>query len=100
MRAPAQELRRWASFRGLWFAAVILAAAVYDLLLLSNGDFRLLEHEHLDGAFNIMLLNLLHGDFTVAREAINFEAFTRDGKTYAYSATRELSDLFLVSGVH
>jgi hypothetical protein len=25
---------------------------------------------------------------------------TADGKTYAYSMTRELSDLFLVSSVH
>ncbi len=72
------------SVRRLWFAAIILAAAFYDLLLLSNGDLRLFEPEFLDGAFNSMLLNLLHGDFTVAREALGYEVFTRDGHSYAY----------------
>ncbi len=72
------------SFRWLWFATIVFAAAVYDLVLLSNGDLRLLAPEFLDGAFNSMLLNLLHGNFTVAREAIGGESFTRDGQTYAY----------------
>jgi hypothetical protein len=31
-----------------------------------------------------MLVHLLHGEVTVDREAIDFEAFTHDGKTYAY----------------
>ncbi len=70
--------------RHLRFPAVILAVALYDLLLLSNGSFQLFAPERLDGAFNSMLLNLLHGDFTVAPDAIGYESFTRDGHTYAY----------------
>jgi hypothetical protein len=38
----------------------------------------------LDRAFGNMLLHLLHGEFAIDRAAIDFEAFTRDGKTYAY----------------
>jgi hypothetical protein len=29
-----------------------------------------------------MLVHLLRGEFAVARDAIGYEAFTRDGKTY------------------
>ncbi len=81
---PAPVVLRRAWLRPLWFAAVILAAALYDLVLLSNGSLRLFAPEPLDGVFNSMLLNLLHGDFTVARAALGTEAFTRDGQTYAY----------------
>ena len=38
----------------------------------------------LDKAFDNMLVHLLRGEFTVDREAIGYEAYTRDGKTYAY----------------
>src|SRR5260370_14195171 len=38
----------------------------------------------LDKAFDNMLVHLLRGEVTVDREAIDFEAFTHDGKTYAY----------------
>ena len=31
-----------------------------------------------------MLVHLLHGEFTVDREAIDYEAFTQGSKTYAY----------------
>ena len=34
--------------------------------------------------FDNMLVHLLRGEFTVDREAIGYEAYTRDGKTYAY----------------
>jgi hypothetical protein len=84
LREPTPRLQGQTSFRLVWFIPVIIAAAVYDLLLLSNGDLRLFAPELFDGVFNSMLLNLLHGDFTVAREAIGAEAFTRDGQTYAY----------------
>jgi hypothetical protein len=72
-------MSRWSSF------PVLLAiVTVYYLFLLSNGTFQLFAPELLDKAFNNMLVHLLRGEFTVDREAIDFEAFTRDGKTYAY----------------
>jgi hypothetical protein len=83
MSAPGRAQPRTA-IRPLWFAVIIVAAAFYDFVLLSNGDLRLFAPENLDFTFNSMLLNLLHGDFTVARDAIGFESFTRDGHTYAY----------------
>jgi hypothetical protein len=33
-----------------------------------------------------MLVHLLHGEFTVDRSAIDYEAITQDGKTYTYFA--------------
>src|ERR1700752_3217442 len=66
------------------FAALIAAAAVYYLFLLSNGTFQLFAPEMLDKAFDNMLVHLLRGEFTVDCEAIDFEAFTRNGDTYAY----------------
>ena len=66
------------------FAALIAAVAVYYLFLLSNGTLRLFAPEMLDKAFGNMLVHLLRGEVTVDREAIDFEAFTHDGKTYAY----------------
>jgi hypothetical protein len=69
-----------------WSSVVIALTviSVYYLLLLSNGSFQLFGSEMLDKAFDNMLAHLLHGEVTVDREAIGFEAFTRDGKTYAY----------------
>ncbi|MBV8891904.1 MAG: hypothetical protein JO266_08035 [Acidobacteria bacterium] len=68
----------------LSFFFLISVVAVYYLFLLSSGDFQIFAPENLDQAFNNMLLHLLHGEFTVDRGAIGYEAFTRDGKTYAY----------------
>jgi hypothetical protein len=65
-------------------AALIAAAAVYYLFLLSNGTFQLFAPAMLDKAFDNMLVHLMRGEVTVDREAIDFETFTRDGKTYAY----------------
>jgi hypothetical protein len=45
---------------------------------------RLFAPETLDQVYGNMLIHLLHGDFTVDRSAIQSEAFTRDGHTYAY----------------
>ena len=67
-----------------YFAALIAGVAVYYLLLLSNGTFQLFAPEMLDKAFDNVLVHLLRGEVTVDREAIDFEAFTHDGKTYAY----------------
>jgi hypothetical protein len=58
--------------------------AIYYLFLLSNGTFQLFAPERLDKTFDNMLVHLLRGEFTVDREAIGYEAFTLDGKTYAY----------------
>lgn len=66
------------------FAALIAAVANYYLFLLSNGTFRLFAPEMLDKAFDNMLIHLLHGEVAVDREAIDFEAFTHNGKTYTY----------------
>jgi len=40
----------------------------------------------LDKVFDNMLVHLLRGEFTVDREAIDYEAITQDGKTYTYFA--------------
>jgi hypothetical protein len=69
---------------GWHFAALIAAVAVYYLFLLSNGTFQLFAPEMLDKAFDNMLVHLLRGEVTVDRQAIDFEAFTHDGKTYTY----------------
>ena len=68
----------------LSFAVFLTVIAIYYLFLLSNGTFQLFGPEMLDKAFDNMLVHLLRGEFTVDREAIGYEAFTRDGKTYAY----------------
>jgi hypothetical protein len=64
--------------------ALLTVVCFYYLFFLSNGTFYLFAPELLDKAFDNMLVHLLRGEFTVDREAIGFEAFTRDGKTYAY----------------
>ena len=66
------------------FAVLVTIVTLYYLFLLSNGTFQLFAPESLDKAFNNMLVHLIHGEFTVDREAIGYEAFTRDGKTYTY----------------
>jgi hypothetical protein len=75
----AVVLSYWSSF-GVLLAIV----SVYYLFLVSNGTLQLFADERLDKGFDNMLVHLLHGDFTVDRSAIGYEAFTHDGKTYAY----------------
>jgi hypothetical protein len=70
--------------RRLNFVVLLGVISLYYLFLLSNGTFQLFAPELLDKAFDNMLVHLLHGDFTVDRSAIGYEAFTRNGKTYAY----------------
>lgn len=79
----APERAGWIS-SGWGLAALIVAVAVYYLFLLSNGTLQLFAPEMLDKAFDSMLVHLLRGEVTVDREAIDFEAFTHNGKTYAY----------------
>ena len=71
-------------FRRRFFFALLSVIAVYYLFLLSNGTFQIFAPEMLDKVFNSMLVNLSHGDFTVDRKTISFEASIRDGKTYTY----------------
>jgi hypothetical protein len=68
----------------LGFSVLLSIVAVYYLFLLSNGTFQIFAPEQLDKAFDSMAIHLLHGEFTVDREAIGYEAFTRNGETYAY----------------
>jgi hypothetical protein len=70
----------------LYFAALIVIVAVYYLFLLSNGTFQILAPESLDKVFDNILVHLLRGEFTVDRDAIDYEAVTQDGKTYTYFA--------------
>jgi len=69
-----------------YFVALIAIVIVYYLFLLSNGTFQILAPELLDKVFDNVLVHLLRGDFTVDREAIDYEAITQDGKTYTYFA--------------
>jgi len=64
------------------FAVLLISVSIYYLFLPSNGTFQLFAPEMLDKAFDNMLVP--RGEFTVDREAIGYEAFTRDDRTYAY----------------
>jgi hypothetical protein len=66
------------------FAGLLMVIAVYYLFLLSNGTFELFAPEMFSRVFDNMLVHLLHGEFTVDRSVIDYEAFTRNGKTYSY----------------
>ncbi len=66
------------------FAGLVAVIAVYYLFLLSNGTFELFAPEMFSRVFDNMLVHLLHGEFTVDRSVIDYEAFTRNGKTYSY----------------
>jgi hypothetical protein len=68
----------------LYFVVLIAAVTVYYLFLLSNGTFQILAPELLDKVFDNMLVHLLRGEFTVDRDAIDYEAVTRDGRSYTY----------------
>jgi hypothetical protein len=66
------------------FTGLLVVIAVYYLFLLSNGTFELFAPEMFDRVFDNMLVHLLHGEFTVDWSVIDYEAFTRNGKTYSY----------------
>jgi hypothetical protein len=78
-RIPSISLR-------LYFVGLIGVLAVYYLFLLTNGTLQILAPELLDKVFDNMLVHLLRGEFTVDRDAIDYEALTQDGKTYTYFA--------------
>src|ERR1700746_350050 len=64
----------------LYFVALIAVVTVYYLFLLSNGTLQILVPELLDKVFDNMLVHLLRGEFTVDRDAIDYEAITQEGK--------------------
>jgi hypothetical protein len=66
------------------FAGLLVVIAVDYLFLLSNGTFELFAPEMFDRVFNNMLVHLLHGEFTVDSSVVDYEGFTRNGKTYSY----------------
>jgi len=66
------------------FAALLALISIYVLFLLSNGTFQLFAPELFSRAYGNMLMHMLHGEFTVDREVIGYEAFPRDGKAYSY----------------
>jgi hypothetical protein len=68
----------------LYFVVLIATVTVYYLFLLSNGTFQILAPELLDKVFDNMLVHLLRGEFTVDRDAIDYEAVTRNGRSYTY----------------
>ncbi len=68
----------------LVWALALAAVALFQLALLTHGDMRLIAPERLDGAFDSMLQHLLRGDVTVDPDAIGYESFTREGRTYSY----------------
>jgi hypothetical protein len=70
----------------LYFVGLIAVVSVYYLFLLSNGTFQIFAPELLDKVFNNILVHLLRGEFTIDRDAIDYEAITQDGQTYTYFA--------------
>lgn len=73
------------TLRRLGIAALWLVPSLYAVYLLTLGSFGLLRPVPPMGlVFNSMLRHLLTGRFDVAPVAIGYEAFVRDGKSYAY----------------
>jgi hypothetical protein len=67
-----------------YFGALVGVITIYYLVLLSNGTLQIFAPETMGRVFDSMLMHLLRGEFTVDREAIGFEASTRNGMTYTY----------------
>ena len=68
----------------LWYCLLIVMAALYYILLITNGNFDFMQSTYLGMTFNSMLEHLLRGEFNVAPDAVKVEGFTRNGKTYSY----------------
>ncbi|MGE0746355.1 MAG: hypothetical protein AB7K86_13950 [Rhodospirillales bacterium] len=64
-------------------AAGVLALAAY-LGIVTGGAYDLDGQSRFGMVFNAMALNLVHGRFDIDPDVILFEAFFRDGRTYAY----------------
>ena len=66
------------------WAAILGVVALHQLALLSHGSFVIFAPELLDRTFDSMLMHLLNGDAGVDRDAIGYESFTRDGRSFSY----------------
>ena len=75
--------RAVATNQALQRATLALAAVLYAWVL-SRGSFDLLGAEPFGLTFNSMLAHMLDGAWDVDPAAIGFEAFVRNGLTYAY----------------
>lgn len=68
----------------LAWTAILGLVALHQLSLLSHGSLVVFAPELLDRTFDSMLTHLLRGDAGVDRDAIGYESFTRDGRTFSY----------------
>ncbi len=62
------------------FAMVMIVCAWF----VTWGDWHLLDRERFSGFHDAQARSLLHGRLDVPPDAIGFEAFNRDGKSYGY----------------
>lgn len=68
-----------------WLRTIVLAsAALFYAWVLSRGSFNLFADERFGLVFNSMLSHMLRGGWDVDPDMIGYEAFFRDGRTYAY----------------
>ena len=81
---PVRSSRPSRSITMLWYCLLIVMAALYYILLITNGNFDFMQSTYLGMTFNSMLEHLLRGEFNVAPDAVKVEGFTRNGKTYSY----------------
>ena len=65
----------------LWLAPL---GALWCASLLTDFQFAMWKPETLGQLFNDMLAHLLRLDPAISPEAVGFESFTRDGRTYTY----------------
>jgi hypothetical protein len=77
-RGCASRPPRWYIF------GLVALVSVYYLFLLTNGTLQIFGPEMLDKVFDSMLVHLLHGEFDVDPDVMEFEANIINGKTYTY----------------
>lgn len=68
----------------LWFVGCTVVACVLFGTILTQGTWALGEAEPLGDFYDHQAASLLQGRLDVPLEAVQFEAFVRDGKTYGY----------------
>ena len=84
-RTLSQRIRAYSTAHPAAIVSIILVVAfLYYWPLLTHGNFNLFHKTWMGLAFNSMLLHLADGRFDVDPDAILFEGFVRDGKTYSY----------------
>lgn len=66
------------------FAGGLGAIFFYYFIVLTDGHLRMFQPVDIGLTFNSMLDHLRHGQFDVGPDAVRFEGFYRDGKTYSY----------------